>query len=344
MSSEKITCLLNWKATPYHLPLFLASQKGYFKDEGIQVAILEPNDPSDVTEIIGSGKADLGLKAMIHTIAGKARGYDIQSIGTLLDEPFTGVIHLRHSSGITDFRSLRGKRIGYVGEFGKIQLDELTRHFDMTPNDYQAVRVGMNVTGAIIRGEIDAGIGIENVQQVELEEWSVQQGRSRDDVQMLRIDELAELGCCCFCSILYIGNTHFIQKNPEKVKKYLRAIKRATDDMVAQPAEAYASFVKFKPELNTDIHRKIFQRSFRYFSRDLKNVERDWNKVTAYCKRLAIVQADFKQNQSNEYLSWPLLAESAPGVEPKTVETGVVQGGCTRCLHSSIAPPELPVV
>lgn len=203
VTTEKITCLLNWKATPYHLPLFLAQQLGYFADEGIKVAILEPSDPSDVTEIIGSGKVDLGLKAMIHTMAGKARGYDIKSIGTLLDEPFTGVIHLSHKSGITnDFQSLRGKRIGYVGEFGKIQLDELTRHFGMTPQDYQAIRVGMNVTDAIIRGDIDAGIGIENVQQVELEEWSVQQGRSRDDVQMLRIDELAELGCCCFCSVI----------------------------------------------------------------------------------------------------------------------------------------------
>lgn len=206
-STEKITVLLNWKATPYHLPLFLASKLGYFTEEDIKVAILEPNDPSDVTEIIGSGKVDLGLKAMIHTIAGKARGYPIKSIGTLLDEPFTGVIHLSHKSGITtDFKSLRGKRIGYVGEFGKIQLDELTSHFGMTPKDYDAVRVGMNVTDAIIRGDIDAGIGIENVQQVELEEWSVKQGRSRDDVKMLRIDELAELGCCCFCSV---GSTKF---------------------------------------------------------------------------------------------------------------------------------------
>nr|ADB55722.1 putative thiamine biosynthesis protein [Pseudozyma flocculosa] len=73
------------------------------------------------TEIIGSGKADMGCKAMIHTIAAKARGWDVQSIGTLMDEPFTGVVYLE-GSGITDFRSLKGKKIGYVGEFGKIQV------------------------------------------------------------------------------------------------------------------------------------------------------------------------------------------------------------------------------
>jgi len=168
MSTDKITCLLNWHATPYHAPIFLAQSEGYFKDEGIKVAILEPNDPSDVTELIGSGKADLGTKAMIHTIAGKARGFPIKSIGTLMDEPFTGVLYLEGSGVTSDFKSLKKKRIGYVGEFGKIQIDELTKYYGMTPEDYTAVRCGMNISKAIIEGTIDAGIGLENIQQVEV--------------------------------------------------------------------------------------------------------------------------------------------------------------------------------
>ncbi|KAG0264973.1 glycylpeptide N-tetradecanoyltransferase [Mortierella polycephala] len=336
MSTDKITCLLNWHATPYHLPVFLAEKLNYFTEEGVKVAILEPNNPSDVTEIIGSGKVDLGFKAMIHTIAGKARGFHIKSIGTLLDEPFTGVVYLASKSGITtDFESLRGKRIGYVGEFGKIQLDELTRHYGMTPEDYTAVRVGMNVTGAIIRGDIDAGIGLENVQMVELEEWSVQQGRSRDDVKMLRIDELAQLGCCCFCSVLYIGNETFIQNNPEKITAFMKAVKRATDYMFAQPAAAYELFVEMKPHMDSEVNRKIFQRSFRFMSHDLKNVQRDWDKVTKYCKRLEIVDDNFVQNQTNEFLTWPMEPESPAGFTNPTVDTGVL----AKCGCHSLATP-----
>lgn len=180
----------------------------------------------------------------------------------------------------------------------------------MTADDYTAVRCGMNVTKAIIQGDIDAGIGLENVQMVELEEWLAAQGRPRDDVQMLRIDQLAELGCCCFCSILYIANDQFLAANAEKVHKFLRAVKRATDYVLAEPEKAYAEYVDFKPIMGTPVNRKIFERSYAYFSRDLKNVRRDWEKVTNYGKRLGILDASFAPNYTNELISWALDADS----------------------------------
>ncbi|EZF12270.1 hypothetical protein H112_06730 [Trichophyton rubrum D6] len=311
MSTDKITFLTNWHATPYHAPLYLAQKKGYFQDEGIKVAILEPNDPSDVTEIIGSQRVDLGFKAMIHTLAAKARNFPVLSIGSLLDEPFTGVVYLKDSGITTDFRSLKGKRIGYVGEFGKIQIDELTKYYGMNAEDYTAVRCGMNVSKAIIQGDIDAGIGLENVQMVELEEWLVSQNRPRSDVQMLRIDELAELGCCCFCSILYIGNEKFISENPEKVKKFMKAVKRATDYVLEKPEAAFEEYIDMKPIMNTAVNRKIYERSYAYFSKDLKNVARDWEKVTKYGKRLGVLDESFKPNYTNEFLSWDMEPESA---------------------------------
>jgi len=340
MATDKITFLMNWHATPYHAPVYLAQKKGYFAEEGIKVALLEPNDPSDVTEIIGSGKVDMGFKAMIHTLAAKARGFSVTSIGSLLDEPFTGVVYLKDSGITTDFRSLKGKRIGYVGEFGKIQIDELTKYYGMTPDEYTAVRCGMNVTKAIIEGSIDAGIGLENVQMVELEEWLAGQGRPRDDVQMLRIDELAELGCCCFCSILYIANDTFLANNKERIQKFMRAVKRATDDVLRDPKGSYAVYIDIKPQMADPVNCKIYERSYAYFSRDLKNVERDWKKVTAYGKRLDVLPQGFTPNYTNEFLQWKLDDDSADpiGDQKKMVELQkeVACGGGFRRLNVAI--------
>lgn len=333
MSTDKISVLLNWHATPYHLPIFVAQAKGYFAKEGIKVAILEPNDPSDVTELIGTGKADLGCKAMIHTLAGKARGFPIKSIGTLMDEPFTGVIYLEGSGITSDFKSLKGKRIGYVGEFGKIQIDELTKYYGMTSKDYTAVRCGMNVAKAIIEGTIDAGIGLENIQQVELEEWCKANNRPASDVKMLRIDELAELGCCCFCSILYIANEDWLKDHPKEAGAFMRAVKAGSDDMFADPRGSWAEYCKVKPAMNTPLNRLMFDRSFNYMSQDLANVSRDWNKVTNYSKRLGIVPADFVSNYTNEFVQWEVAPEGgeAEGLakqqQMKVLQAQVAQHG-----------------
>lgn len=236
------------------------------------------------------------------------------SIGSLLDEPFTGVVYLKESGITPDLHSLQGKRIGYVGEFGKIQIDELMAHHGLGAGDYTAVRCGMNVSRAIIKGDVDAGIGLENVQMVELEEWLAAQGRDRAEVQMLRIDELAKLGCCCFCSVLYIGNEAFVERHPDKVRAFMRAVKRATDFVLADPQRAWSEYVDFKPAMASSLHRKMFERSYAYLSQDLKNVERDWDKVTRYGQRLQVLGPDFRPNYTNEFLDWALQPDSSDPV------------------------------
>lgn len=330
MTTEKISFCLNWQPTPYHIPIFIAQIKGFFKDEGVDISILEPTNPSDVTELIGSGKIDMGLKAMVHTLAAKARGFPVTSIGSLLDEPFTGVLYLEGSGITSDFQSLKGKRIGYVGEFGKIQIDELTKYYGMTPDDYTTVRCGMNVAKYIIEGKIDAGIGIECIQQVELEEYLAENGRDKNDAKMLRIDQLADLGCCCFCTILYIANDKFIAANPEKIRKFMNAVKRATDYVLADPKQAWSEYADFKPQMTSELNLKMFERSFAYLSDSLYNVHRDWKKVTAYGKRLEILPQDYEPNYTNEYLSW-----KEPQEDPNPLQTqeeiAELQKECRSC-------------
>ncbi|TVY85043.1 4-amino-5-hydroxymethyl-2-methylpyrimidine phosphate synthase [Lachnellula suecica] len=210
----------------------------------------------------------------------------------------------------------------------------------MKPTDYEAVRCGMNVSKAIIEGTIHAGIGLENVQMVELEEWLAGQGRPRSDVQMLRIDELAELGCCCFCSILYIANDSFMAKNPEEIRGFMKAVKRATDHTLAHPEEAYKTYIDIKPEMGSTVNSKIFERSYAYLSKDLKNVQRDWEKVTKYGKRLGVLDENFEPNYDNSFLGWELDGDSADPVGDQkrmaTLQNEVAVKGGFNVLTSAL--------
>lgn len=292
----RTTLLLNWYANPYHTPIFVAHKLNYFSEAGIKLAILEPNDPGDVTEVVGLGAVDFGVKAMIHTVAARAKGYPVRSIGTLLDEPPTGLLALK-SSGIKSFHDIAGKRVGYIGEFGKRIIDDLARLAGISAESYTAVRVGMNVSDAICRGLIDTGIGFINFQQVELEALSGQ------ETILLRLDQLAGLGCCCFCSIQYIVPESTLE-NPELVRGFLSAISRGVAFTTEHPEEAFELLGQAKPQLRTDMYRKIFIRTLPFFSRTAVNVERDWNKVGRYAQHLGVVgqNYDVKECYSNAFL------------------------------------------
>lgn len=282
--SSRTTLLLNWYANPYHSPIFVAHAKGYYQEEGIKLAILEPNDPSDVTEIVGLGHVDFGVKAMIHTVAARAKGYPLTSIGTLLDEPPTGLIALK-SSGISSFQDIIGKRVGYIGEFGKRIIDDLAQLAGIDPATYQTVRIGMNVTDAICRDIIDTGIGFINFQRLELEHL-------HGETVFLRLDQLAGLGCCCFCSVQFIASEKTLQQ-PDLVRRFLNATQRGAAFTTEQPDIAWELMCQMKPALRTPLYQTIFTHTLPFFSRNLLNVDRDWNKVGRYAQHLGVVDGSF---------------------------------------------------
>lgn len=293
--SSRTTLLLNWYANPYHTPVFVAQALGFYSDAGIKLAILEPDDPSDVTEIVGLGKVDFGIKAMIHTIAARAKGYQISSIGTLLDEPPTGLIALK-SSGIRCFQDIVGKRVGYIGEFGKKIIDDLAQRAGIDTQSYDTVRVGMNMGDALCRNIIDTGIGFSNFQLIELEHL-------RGETVFLRLDQLAGLGCCCFCSIQFIVPER-IRQQPELIRAFLIATQRGMAFTTERPEEAYEVLCKCKPQLRSEMYKRIFMHTLPFFSRTLSNVERDWLKVSSYCTQLGIIDSDFAISEcfSNDLL------------------------------------------
>lgn len=306
----KTPFLLNWYANPYHTPIFVAKEKGWLTEEGIDLAVLETTNPSDVTEIIGSGQVPLGLKAMIHILAAKEKNLHMKSFGTLLDEPPTGLIFKKGT--MTKFQDIVGKKIGYIGHFGKVMIEDLANQANIPLDSFECVRVGMNVTDAIMRGEVDAGIGFTNFQRVELSYLTGQQA------DMLRIDELDGLGCCCFCSVMYVANEEYAQRNPEQLAAFMRAIRRGIDFTIEYPDEAWALMTKANPRLKTNLYKEIYQKTLPYFSRDLMNVERDWNKVSGFCQHLGILEPNFdpKQIYTNEYI--PSTGKSLNSVEPIT--------------------------
>ncbi len=216
MLSPTTTLLLNWHVTAYHAPILIAKSMGLFEQVGLDVAILEPSDPSDVTKIVGTKKVDFALKAFVHCFAARERGFLVTSVATVFDEPPSGILY-SDKNRITCVDDLKGKRIGYVGEFGKHMMEDILKKWSIPKSDIELIRVGMYGVDALIVDRIDGFIGINCIQGLELESRI---GSSH----ILRIDELADLGCCCFCSIALICHEDFIKEEPDTITALCRAL------------------------------------------------------------------------------------------------------------------------
>ncbi|MFO1258271.1 MAG: ABC transporter substrate-binding protein [Gammaproteobacteria bacterium] len=302
------TLILNWFANPYHAPVFVAKQLGFYDEVNLDLAIIQPTDPSQVTKIVGQHQVDIGLKAMIHTIAGRTRGYPITAIGTLLDEPPTGLISLK-KSGIESFNDIRGKRLGYIGEFGKQIIDNLAQHAGIHGDEYETLRVGMYMVDAIESGRIDAGIGFSNFHQVELENVA-------GPTTILRIDQLAGLGCCCFCSIQIIAHEKILIEKPDVLGNFLIATERGASFVTQNPDEAFEILCRSEPRMRHPIQQKIFTYTLPFFSRNLLNIDRDWKKVYQYTQHLGLHHGDLDLSKcyTNEFIAQRPYSEIQPVV------------------------------
>ena len=83
----KVTIAVGGKASIYYLPLTIAEQKGYFKDEGLNVEIVDFAGGSQSLRAVVGGSADVVSGAFEHTINLQAskqyfRAFVLQGRGT----------------------------------------------------------------------------------------------------------------------------------------------------------------------------------------------------------------------------------------------------------------------
>ena len=57
-AADKLTVILDWFVNPDHAPLYVALEKGFFKDRGLEVELIAPSNPSDPAQLVAAGKAE----------------------------------------------------------------------------------------------------------------------------------------------------------------------------------------------------------------------------------------------------------------------------------------------
>ncbi len=161
LEKQKVTIAVGGKNLFYYLPLTIAEQLGYFKDEGLDVTIVDFAGGSRALQAVVGGSADVVSGAFEHTIAMQLKGQPMRAF--VLQGAAPQIVLGVNPKTMPDFKSvadLKGKKIGVTapGSSTNIVANFVLAKAGLKPTDVSFVGVGAGngAVAAMRSGQIDA--------------------------------------------------------------------------------------------------------------------------------------------------------------------------------------------
>lgn len=149
-----------------YLPNMLTQQLGYFKDEGLNVTLIdEASGQSSEDEVI-AGQVDAGSGSYNHTIELQAAGKKMEDVVQLTVAPGEAeIVSAKEANQIHSFADLKGKNLGVteLGSGTQTLTTVMLQKAGITPDQVHFIPVGAGDTfiAAMQQGRIDAGMTTE---------------------------------------------------------------------------------------------------------------------------------------------------------------------------------------
>lgn len=157
----RVTIAVGGQGVLYHLPLVLADQLGYFRAEGLDVAIRDLPAGALALQAVQDGTADVCAGAFEHTLRQQARGQAFRSFVVLGRAPQLALgVSLRAVPAYKDLGDLQGRRIGVssVGSSTHMAASLVLGRAGLGPREVNFVSVGSGVgaMNALRSGQVHA--------------------------------------------------------------------------------------------------------------------------------------------------------------------------------------------
>ncbi len=224
-SLREINVVLDWYPNALHTFIYTAIQRGYYKDEGLDVNIRFPSNENDALSLVAAGKAEIGLYYQQDVIQAVAdQGVGIKSIGAVVQSPLNIILSLEDKN-IHSPKDLEGKTVGYAGtalseSLVKAMMDASGAYFDRV----NLVNVGFDLMSSMTTGNVDATIGcLVNHEVPQMEEEGF-------DVNYFMVNDF---GIPNYYEAVFLANDKMIDAEPQVLAGFLRASAKGFADFQA---------------------------------------------------------------------------------------------------------------
>lgn len=246
---KELDVVLDWYPNALHAFMYVAIEKGYYAEEGLQVNIRFPSNANDAISLVAAGKADIGLYYQQDVIQARAdQGVPVKSIGAVVQAPLNIILSLKEQN-ITSPSDLVGKTIGYAGtELSEALIRSIMNYVGADYSDVTMIDVGFDLMSSMTTGNVDATIGCLVNHEVP---QMIEEGF---EVNWFDLDDY---GVPTYYEGIFLANDNAIENDSETLKAFLRASTRGFADMQADPEEALRILLDNQNEENFPLSETV---------------------------------------------------------------------------------------
>jgi len=264
---------LDFFANPNHIPLYIALDNGYFAEEGIEVDIFVPANPSDPVKLAAAGAVEIALTPQINYLIAKSEDLPLIAIGALIDHPLGGLVSLR-DHGIERLEDLSGKQIGYaLAPLEPILWETVFDCAGIDSSSFELINVGFNTVTALITGNVEAIGAFRNYEVLQLEELG------HEPLFFPQEDYCVPTTY----EILLVSHPEFVSERRAEAAAFLRALIRGIDWTINYPTDALALFFERFPDLDDVLNRRSFESTLSLYAIGANHRDAEvWSTMQAY--------------------------------------------------------------
>lgn len=242
---NQVTVVLDWVPNTNHTGMYVALEKGYYEDLGLNVEIMQPPEGGALA-LVASGKAEFAVS--FQEEIGPALTADnplpVVAVASIIDHNVSGILSLKEK-GIDSPSKLEGKR--YASWDTPFERAILTDIIERDGGDFEKVELIPNTVTDVISAlqtDIDAvwvyygwdGIATELA------------GLETNYISFRDINPVFD-----FYTPVLATSEQYLEEEPEEAKKFLEATAMGYEYAIANPEEAAQILVKHAPEVDLEL-------------------------------------------------------------------------------------------
>lgn len=255
---QKVSVVLDWTPNTNHTGLYVAKEKGYFSEEGLDVDIIMPGE-AGADQLTATGKADFGVSYQESITQARIQGVPLVSIAAIIQHNTSGFASPAEKN-IKSPKDFAGKTYGGWGSpVEKSVLDSLMKIENANVEDVSIVNMGDTDFFTAVKRDIDFAWIFYGWTGVEAE-------LRGEKINMVYLTDYTEK--LDYYTPVLATNEKMIEQNPDTVRAFVKAVSKGYEFSIENPEEAAQILLKAAPDLDAELVKKSQEWLAPYYQDD----------------------------------------------------------------------------